>query len=141
MKTFGNKSVCIDAIADAIHVQSCTSANFIGADGHHVIPFCVRFCDRNHLVDCVFFDEATGLLRVRLTVRCDRSHTFEVYAAELPIDALETIACIIGEIAVNHDEVWPLLSTPVLPLHAPAAVGDADGDPADEDDDEAGSDE
>lgn len=130
MGTSLNKALCIDAIAGAMNVQNSTSVNFIGADGHHVVSFCVRFSNRNHLVDAVFFDEATGLLRVRLTVRCDRSCTFEVYAAELPVEALETISCIVNELAVHHEEVWNELglgTNPVPPLHA----GDDD---ADEDD-------
>lgn len=79
---------------------SATSINLIGSDGHHLLSFCVRFSDRNHLVDRIYVDPRTGLLRVALTVRCDRSCSFEVFAAELPLDALETIQCVFGQMIV-----------------------------------------
>ena len=95
-----SKNLVINSIIDAMSTVSATSINLIGADGHHLLSFCVRFSDRNHLVDRLYVEPRTGLLRVALTVRCDRSCSFEVYAAELPLDALETIQCVFGQMIV-----------------------------------------
>lgn len=127
-----NKNLCIAAIRGAMSTVNVKDVNFVGPDGHHLVSFCVRFCDRNHLVDRIYKEDRTGLIRVRLTVRRDRSTSFEVYAAELPLDALETLVCVTDDV-----DLLEAIANGTLEAPAPAAAPDADEDPADEDADES----
>lgn len=88
--------------------------NLIGADGHHLISFCVRFNDRNHIVNRVYVDDRTCLLRVALSLRCERSCSFDVFAAELPSEALETIDLVFSQDLIDRITDGTLVA-PVLP--------------------------
>ena len=120
-----NKSFFVVSILNKMSGVNSNDVNLIGADGHHILSFCVRFNDRNHIVNRVYVEDRTGLLRVCLSLRVDRSYSFEVYAAELPAEALETIDLVFSQDVLNRIAAGTLV--------APVAPADPDDDDDEED--------
>ena len=91
-----SKKMNLDAIKGIMSAKSITSFGF-QEDEANVVEFSVEFCGRRHVVNGICILD-NGLLEVEIYPRGDAHSCFCILAAELSVDALETIFCVMSEL-------------------------------------------
>lgn len=90
------KKMNLDAIKGIMSAKSITAFGF-QEDEANPVKFSVEFCGRRHVVNGICILD-NGLLEVEIYPRYDSSSCFRILAAELSVDALETIFCVMSEL-------------------------------------------